>query len=145
MISKFAWRAAAGVSGVLGIISLFFPIISVEAEAFGYDIASDELTLADLADLASSFGGSASDVYLLMALIGAGSIILLIGAVTQYVIAVIGSFVQSGGVGLLIYNLWSEGAFSSMSALGAELSASPSIGLFGLIIASIVGLSTLAM
>lgn len=145
MNTSYGWKIVAPLSGIISLVSLFLPVVSINASAFGFEIASSELTLLNIADMASTVGESPDGIYLIMAVIAVGALLSVISITVHYAVAVLGALVQTSGAGILLYSIYSEGIFVSFNALGVEAGISPSIGLFGLIIASVLGLSTLAL
>jgi len=123
------WEKFAVVSGVLGMISaLFLPMINVPL--------AGGITLLNAADLAELIGESAAPMYAVLLGLIVGSSLLIAGGLKEYKYTIVGAAIQSLTVGGVVVYMISEGL------IGGEL-ASAGIGLYGLVIAAIIGVASL--
>jgi len=125
------WEKLAVGSGAIGIVSgLFLPIINIPL--------AGGVTLLDAADLAELLGESSVELYLALAGIVIGSLLLIGGGLKKYTLGVIGMVIQSGTVGIILYYLLSEGVFTA--EIMGQTVASPGTGLYGLVGAAVIGI-----
>lgn len=136
--SWFALRLAGLISGCLGLLGLGLPLLQINVEAFGFEVARMTMTIWNLADIAEVAGEAPSGIYLLTGVIAIGSIIDIVGVGRSVVLEYVGSIIQVGGIGYLVYNLW----FGSVGFIGVEAIVTPEIGVFVLTIAAFCGLAT---
>lgn len=128
-------------SGILGFAGLFLPVVRIGVDAFGVTLSSATMTIWGIADLADQLGEHPGGVYLLVAIIAIGSFLIIVGPAVHRGATLLGILLQGGGAGYLAYEIWIGG----FAWFGIDVTTSPEIGMFVLLVAPILALVGLAL